>query len=324
MSADLPIPTIVDIRAAAARIAGRAHRTPVLTCCGLDELAGAQLFFKCENLQKAGAFKFRGASNAVLLLADEEAARGVVTHSSGNHAAALALAAKRRGIPAHIVMPENAPAAKRRAVEAYGGRITFCRPTLADRTAVAERILHETGATLVHPYDDPAVIAGQGTVALELHEQVPGLEQVVVPVSGGGLISGIALATVAVSPATEIVGVEPEQADDAQQALRAGRLLPPQIGDTIADGLRAALCERTFAVISQHVRDILTVTEAEIVAATRLIWERMKLLVEPSSAVTLAAVLKQPARFGGRRVGLVLSGGNVDLDRPPWLQQSRQ
>jgi len=324
MSADLPIPTIADIRAAAARIAGRAHRTPVLTCSGLDELAGTQLFFKCENLQKAGAFKFRGASNAVLSLADEEAARGVVTHSSGNHAAALALAAKRRGIPAHIVMPENAPAAKRRAVEAYGGRITFCRPTLADRTAVAERILHETGATLVHPYDDPAVIAGQGTVALELHEQVPGLEQVVVPVSGGGLISGIALATVAVSPATEIVGVEPEQADDAQQALRAGRLLPPQIGDTIADGLRAALCERTFAVISQHVRDIVTVTEAEIVAAMRLIWERTKLVVEPSSAVTLAAVLKQPARFRGRRIGLVLSGGNVDLDRLPWPPQSRQ
>jgi len=324
MSADLTVPTIEDIRAAAMRIAGRAHRTPVLTCSGLDDLAGAQLFFKCENLQKAGAFKFRGASNAVLSLADEQAARGVVTHSSGNHAAALALAATLRGIPAHIVMPENAPVAKRRAVEAYGGRITFCRPTLADRTAVAERILHETGAALVHPYDDPAVIAGQGTVALELHEQAPGLEQVVVPVSGGGLISGIALATVAVSPATEIVGVEPEHADDAQQALRAGRLLPPQIGDTIADGLRAALCERTFAVISQHVRDIVTVTEAEIVAAMRLIWERTKLVVEPSSAVTLAAVLKQPARFRGRRVGLVLSGGNVDLDRLPWPQQSRQ
>lgn len=324
MSADLTVPTIEDIRAAAMRIAGRAHRTPVLTCSGLDDLAGAQLFFKCENLQKAGAFKFRGASNAVLSLADEQAARGVVTHSSGNHAAALALAATLRGIPAHIVMPENAPVAKRRAVEAYGGRITFCRPTLADRTAVAERVLHETGAALVHPYDDPAVIAGQGTVALELHEQAPGLEQVVVPVSGGGLISGIALATVAVSPATEIVGVEPEHADDAQQALRAGRLLPPQIGDTIADGLRAALCERTFAVISQHVRDIVTVTEAEIVAAMRLIWERTKLVVEPSSAVTLAAVLKQPARFRGRRVGLVLSGGNVDLDRLPWPQQSRQ
>ena len=204
------------------------------------------------------------------------------------------------------------------AVEAYGGRITFCRPTLADRTAVAARILHETGGVLVHPYDDPAVIAGQGTVALEFHEQSPGLDQIVVPVSGGGLISGIALATAAVSPATEIVGVEPDRASDARQSLRAGRLLPPQIGETIADGLRAALCERTFAVISQHVRDILTVTEAEIVAAMRLIWERVKLVVEPSSAVTLAAVLKERDRFRGRQVGLVLSGGNVDLERLPW------
>jgi threonine dehydratase/serine racemase len=318
MSADVSIPTIGEIGAAAERIAGRAHRTPVLTCSALDELAGARLFFKCENLQKAGAFKFRGACNAVLSLADDQAARGVVTHSSGNHAAALALAARLRGIPAHIVMPENAPAAKRRAVEAYGGRITFCRPTLADRTAVASRILDETGGVLVHPYDNPAVITGQGTVALELHEQAPGLDQIVAPVSGGGLISGIALATAAVSPRTEIVGVEPELAADAQQSLQAGSLLPPQIGDTIADGLRAALCERTFAVISQHVREILTVTEGEIVAAMRLIWERVKLVVEPSSAVTLAAVLKEPARFRGMRVGLVLSGGNVDLDRLPW------
>lgn len=318
MSADVSIPTIGEIGAAAERIAGRAHRTPVVTCSALDELAGARLFFKCENLQKAGAFKFRGACNAVLSLADDQAARGVVTHSSGNHAAALALAARLRGIPAHIVMPDNAPAAKRRAVEAYGGRITFCRPTLADRTAVASRILDETGGVLVHPYDNPAVIAGQGTVALELHEQAPGLDQIVAPVSGGGLISGIALATAAVSPRTEIVGVEPELAADAQQSLQAGSLLPPQIGDTIADGLRAALCERTFAVISQHVREILTVTEAEIVAAMRLIWERVKLVVEPSSAVTLAAVLKEPARFRGMRVGLVLSGGNVDLDRLPW------
>ncbi len=320
MTANLSLPSIDEIRAAAERIAGLAQRTPVLTCRGLDELACARLFFKCENLQKAGAFKFRGACNAVLLLSDEQAARGVVTHSSGNHAAALALASRLRGIPAHIVMPDNAPVAKRRAVEAYGGRITFCRPTLADRTAVAAQILRETGGVLVHPYDDPAVIAGQGTVALEFHEQAPGLDQLVVPVSGGGLISGIALATASVSPATEIVGVEPERADDAQQSLRAGRLLAPPIGDTIADGLRAALCERTFAVISQHVREMLTVSEAEIVAAMRLIWERTKLVVEPSSAVTLAAVLQAAPRFRGRRVGLVLSGGNVDLDRLPWSE----
>lgn len=289
-----------------------------MTCGGLDKLTGAELFFKCENLQKAGAFKFRGACNAVLSLSDQQAARGVVTHSSGNHAAALALAARLRGIPAYIVMPENAPEAKRRAVEAYGGKITLCKPTLADRQTVAERILHQTNAVLVHPYDDAAVIAGQGTLALEFHEQTPGLEFVVTPVSGGGLISGVALATVAASPGTQIVGVEPERADDARQSLQAGRLLAPPIGETIADGLRAALCERTFAVVSQHVREIVAVSEAEIVAAMRLIWERLKIIVEASSAVVLAAVIKQPVPFRGRRVGLVLSGGNVDLDQLPW------
>jgi threonine dehydratase len=318
MPDELIIPTIHDIRAAAQRIAGQAHRTPVMTCRGLDELTGAQLFCKCENFQKAGAFKFRGACNAVLSLSDQQAARGVVTHSSGNHAAALALAARLRGVPAYIVMPENAPAAKRRAVEASGGQITVCKPTLADRQAVAERILQQTGAVLVHPYDDAAVIAGQGTLALEFHEQIPGLEFMVTPISGGGLISGLALATAAVSPGTQLVGVEPEQADDARQSLQAGRLLAPPSGETIADGLRAALCERTFAVVSRHVREIIAVSEAEIVTAMRLIWERLKIIVEASSAVVLAAVLKQPESFRGRQVGLVLSGGNVDLDKLPW------
>jgi len=318
MTAEQQIPTIDDIQAAAQRIAGLAHRTPVMTCRSLDELTGATLFFKCENLQKAGAFKFRGACNAVLSLSDQQAARGVVTHSSGNHAAALALAARLRGIPAQIVMPDNAPAAKRRAVEMYGGHVTTCKPTLADRQAVAERILQQTGGLLVHPYDDAAVIAGQGTLAVEFHAQAPGLDFLVSPVSGGGLISGLALATAAVSPATQMVGVEPDRADDARQSLQAGRLLAPPIGDTIADGLRAALCERTFAVVSRHVREIVAVSEAEIVAAMRLIWERLKLVVEPSSAVTLAAVIQQPATFRGRRVGLVLTGGNVDLDRLPW------
>ncbi len=318
MTDELIIPTIGDIRAAAQRIAGRAHGTPVMTCRGLDELTGAKLFFKCENLQKAGAFKFRGACNAVLSLSEQQAARGVVTHSSGNHAAALALAARMRGIAAYIVMPDNAPEAKRRAVEAYGGKITGCKPTLADRQAVAERILQQTGAVLVHPYDDAAVIAGQGTLALEFHEQTPGLEFLVTPVSGGGLISGIALASAAVSPGTQIVGVEPERADDARQSLLADRLLTPPIAETIADGLRAALCERTFAVVSHHVREIIPVSETEIVTAMRLIWERLKIIVEASSAVVLAAVLKQPEAFRGRRVGLVLSGGNVDLDKLPW------
>jgi threonine dehydratase len=321
---DLILPTIGDIRAAAQRIAGQAHRTPVMTCRGLDERAGAALFFKCENLQKAGAFKFRGACNAVLSLSDQQAARGVVTHSSGNHAAALALAARLRGVPAYIVMPENAPEAKRRAVEAYGGQITVCKPTLGDRQAVAERILQQTGAVLVHPYDDAAVIAGQGTLALEFHEQTPGLELLVTPVSGGGLISGIALATAAVSPGTQLVGVEPERADDARLSLQAGRLLAPPSGETIADGLRAALCERTFAVVSRHVREIIAVSEAEIVAAMRLIWERLKIVVEASSAVVLAAVLKQPEAFRGRRTGLVLSGGNVDLDKLPWMAEQGQ
>lgn len=312
------VPQITDIRTAAGRIQDWAHRTPVMTCRSLNTLAGAELFFKCENLQKAGAFKFRGASNAVLSLPDERAARGVVTHSSGNHGAALALAARLRGIPAWIVMPHNAPVAKRVAIEAYGGRITGCQPTLADRQTVAERLLEQTGGTLVHPYDDPAVIAGQGTLALEFHEQAPELGAMVVPVSGGGLISGIALATAAVRPATHIVGVEPERADEARQSLQAGRLLGGPIGETVADGLRAALCERTFAVVRQHVREIIAVSETEIVSAMRLIWERLKLVVEPSAAVTLAAVLKQPVAFRGRRVGLVLSGGNVDLDKLPW------
>jgi threonine dehydratase len=324
MADDLILPTIGDIRAAAQRIAGQAHRTPVMTCRGLDERTGAALFFKCENLQKAGAFKFRGACNAVLSLSDQRAARGVVTHSSGNHAAALALAARLRGVPAYIVMPENAPEAKRRAVEAYGGQITVCKPTLGDRQAVAERILQQTGAVLVHPYDDAAVIAGQGTLALEFHEQTPGLELLVTPVSGGGLISGIALATAAVSPGTQLVGVEPERADDARLSLQAGRLLAPPSGETIADGLRAALCERTFAVVSRHVREIIAVSEAEIVAAMRLIWERLKIVVEASSAVVLAAVLKQPESFRGRRTGLVLSGGNVDLDKLPWMAEQGQ
>jgi threonine dehydratase/serine racemase len=311
-------PTVDDIRAAARRIAGRAHRTPVLTSAGLDALAGAGLFFKCECFQKGGAFKFRGAFNAVMALPDAVAARGVVTHSSGNHAAALALAAKLRGIPAYVVMPANAPAVKQRAVQACGGRITLCEPTLAGRHAAADRLLSETGAVLVHPYDDPAVIAGQGTVALELHEQVPNLDAVAAPVSGGGLLSGIALATAAVSPRTEIYGAEPARADDAYQSLRAGRLVPPGPADTIADGLRATLSERTFAILSRHARAIITVSEDEIIQAMRLLWERLKVVVEPSGAVPLAAVLTDPDRFRGRRVGVVLSGGNLDLDHLPW------
>ncbi len=311
------IPTLDEIRAAAGCLEGKAHRTPVLTSAGLDALAGARLFFKCENFQKSGAFKFRGAYHAVSLLSAEEARRGVLTHSSGNHAAALALAASLRGIAAHIVMPRNASIAKRRAVEAYGGRIVPCDPTLAARQETAERVFRETGATLVHPYDDRAVIAGQGTVAIELIEQEPDLDFIIAPVSGGGLLSGIALAAAA-SPDIEVLGAEPEQADDAFESLRAGRLVRPASTDTIADGLRASLSERTFAVIQRHVREIITVSEAEIVDAMRLLWERMKLVIEPSSATPLAAVLKRRERFQGGRAGLVLTGGNVDLEALPW------
>lgn len=312
------IPTLADVRAAAQRIAPLAHRTPVMTSESLDRLAGANLYFKCENLQKGGAFKFRGACNAVDSLSDADARRGVVTHSSGNHAAALALAARYRGITAHIVMPENAPTAKRAAVESYGARIVLCEPTLTARETTTARVMEETGAILVHPYDDPRVIAGQGTVALELLEQQPDLDVVVAPISGGGLLSGIAIACSGVSPRTEVVGSEPEVADDAARSLALGRLLPAGPSPTIADGLRAGLSDRTFFILRQHVRRVTTVSEKQIISAMRLIWERMKLIVEPSGAVPLAAVLAEPSIFQGRHVGLVLSGGNLDLDRLPW------
>jgi threonine dehydratase len=313
------LPTLDDIRAAAARIAAHAHRTPVLTSSNLDALTGASLHFKCEMFQRVGAFKFRGACNAVMSLSDARAARGVVTHSSGNHGAALALAARLRGVPAYVVMPADSSLVKRQAVEAYGGRITLCEPTLAARDAAAARLLNETGGVMVHPFDDPAVIAGQGTLALELHEQAPGLDALVVPVSGGGLISGVAIASAAVSPRTEVIAAEPEQADDAARSFRARQLLSPRPTDhTIADGLRAGLSDRTFAVIRHHVRDVVTVSEAEIVRAMRLIWERLKVVAEPSAAVSLAAIFKAPQRFAGKRVGVILSGGNVDLAHLPW------
>ncbi|MFO0809840.1 MAG: pyridoxal-phosphate dependent enzyme [Gemmataceae bacterium] len=317
----MDIPTIDDIRTAAGRIAGYARYTPVLTDDGLDELAGAALFFKCEMLQRAGAFKFRGACNAVMSLTGEVASRGVATHSSGNHAAALALAAKLRGIPAHVVMPSNAPEVKRRAVREAGGQVVTCEATLAAREEAAARLVTETGATMVHPYDDARVIAGQGTLALELHKQVPGLDAVIAPVSGGGLMSGIAIATAGVSPRTEVYAAEPELADDAFQSLKAGRLVPSSAnGVTIADGLRATLSERTLAILKKHVQAVITVSEAEIVAATRLVWERLRVVAEPSAAVSLAAVVSHSSRFAGKRVGIVLSGGNLDLDRLPWMQ----
>jgi threonine dehydratase len=315
------IPTIDDIRAAQRRLEGRAHRTPVMRCAGIDAMAGAELHFKCENFQKVGAFKFRGACNAVLMLTDQQAARGVVTHSSGNHAAALALAARTRGIPAYLVMPSDVTGAKKRAVEAYGGNVILCEPTLAARDSESERVRRETGAAMVHPFDNPDVIAGQGTIALELHEQVPGLDALVVPVSGGGVISGIALATRAVSPGTLIFAAEPQEVDDARQSFVLGRRVAGKGGHTIADGLRAGLSDRTFSIIARNVHDVITVNEPQIILAMRLIWERMKIIVEPSAAVALAAVLNDKERFAARRIGIILTGGNVDLDRLPWSSQ---
>lgn len=308
--------TLDDIRAAAARIAGHAHRTPVLTCAALDAVAGRSLFFKAEHLQKVGAFKFRGACNAVTKLPDHLAPRGVVTHSSGNHAQALALAARLRGIPAHIVMPADAPAVKVAAVRGYGGRVVFCEPNLDARETTAAAVHAETGATLIPPYDHPDVIAGQGTVGLELHEQVPALDAVVVPVGGGGLLSGITLALRALAPTVRIYAAEPKGADDAARSKAAGRLIPQTAPKTIADGLKTSLGELTWPVVRDLVDEVITIEEEAIVEAMRLVWTRMKQIIEPSAAVPVAAALWGP--ITGERIGVVLSGGNVDLDHLPW------
>jgi threonine dehydratase/serine racemase len=309
-----------DIHDAAQRIAGHAHRTPVATCATLDRLAGRSLFFKCEHLQKAGAFKFRGACNAVMRLTPEIAARGVVTHSSGNHAQALALAAKLRAIPAHIVMPRNASPAKRRAVEEYGGRVIECEPILAARETTAAAVQSETGATLIPPYNHPDVIAGQGTTALELLEQVSGLDALVAPIGGGGLMAGLTLAAKALAPSVRVFAAEPAGADDAARSKAAGTLIPQTGPRTIADGLLTSLGDLTWPVLRDQVERVITVTEEEIVRAMRLAWERAKLLIEPSAAVAVAAVLTTEfkALDGLNRIGIVLSGGNVNLDSLPW------
>jgi threonine dehydratase len=313
-----PCPNLDIIRQAARRIAPYAHRTPVLTCAGLDRLFGAQLYFKCENLQKVGAFKFRGACNAVLLLSDKEAARGVVTHSSGNHAAALALAAQKRAIRAYIVMPENAPAVKKAAVASYGGQIIYCEPTLEAREATLARVAERTGATVLHPYNDYRVIAGQGTAALELLEDVPELDVVMAPVGGGGLISGTALAVHGLAPHVAVIAGEPEGADDAYRSLQAGTIIPSVNPRTIADGLLTSLGSLTFPIIRDHVREVVTVSERAIIAAMRHLWERMKLIIEPSAAVPVGILLEKKIDLAGKRIGIILSGGNVDLDKLPW------
>jgi threonine dehydratase len=312
--------TMQSIREAHARIRDKIHRTPVMTSEVLDALTGSRLYFKCENLQKAGAFKARGATNAVFLLGTEEAARGVVTHSSGNHAAALSRAAKLRGIPAHIVMPSNAPQAKQAAVRRYGGEIVLCEPTLAARESTAREVMERTGAAFIHPYDDLRVMAGQGTSAIEMLEDVPDLDLILCPVGGGGQLSGIAVAAKSIKPAIRVVGVEPSGADDAARSLEAGRILPMLNPKTIADGLKTSLGERPFAEIIRLVDDIVTVSEESIVQGMRQIWEVMKLVVEPSGAVSFAALLEHRLAPSSARIGIILSGGNLDLEHLPWQQ----
>ena len=305
-----------DVERAALRIAGEVHRTPVVTCRSLDLDVGAQVFMKCENFQRVGAFKFRGASNAIIALDEAVARRGVACHSSGNHAQAVALAARRRGIPATVVMPVNAPAVKRAAVEGYGARIVDCEPTPEARAAGVAEVVAATGAAEIHPFDNDFVIAGQGTAALELVSDVSGLDTVLAPVGGGGLLSGTSLAVSANRPEAAVFGAEPGVAPDAQRSLRTGRLDTATKGETIADGLRTHLSERTLAVIVANVADIVTVDEGAIISAMRFLWERTKLVVEPSGAVAVAAL--RAGLVPGERIGVIISGGNVDLDHLPW------
>ncbi len=319
MSVDYSALTLADIRTAHARIREHITRTPVLTSARLDALVGASLFFKPENLQKIGAFKARGAANAVFALSAEVAARGIVTHSSGNHGAAVARAARLRGLTAQIVMPTNTPRLKVGNVEAEGGHVVWCEPTLAARETTTARLLAETGATLVHPYNDLHVMAGQGTATLELMEDVPNLDLVTCPVGGGGLLSGTAVAAKGVRPSIRVVGVEPANADDAARSFKAGQLVGPTTPNTIADGLRGALGELTFAAIQGHVDDIVTVSEEAIIKAMRLVWEHLKIVIEPSAAVPVAALVEGLiSGVAGQRIGVILTGGNLDLDRLPW------
>lgn len=314
----LALPDVAAIRAARSRIAPYVHRTPVLSSRSLDAAVGARLYFKCENFQKVGAFKARGAVNAVFSLTEDEAARGVVTHSSGNHGAALAYAAGRRGIPAHVVMPDNAPPLKQANVRGMGATIHLCAATPQARAERCADVQRQTGAVLIHPYDDARVIAGQGTAVLELLEDVPDLDVVIAPVGGGGLLSGTSIAAKSTSAGLRIFGAEPANADDAARSFASGRIEPLPAATTIADGLRTQLAPRTLAAIRAHVDAIGTASEAVIVRAMRMSWEKLKILVEASSAVPLACLLERTLDVAGARVGIVLSGGNVDLDTLPW------
>jgi len=313
--------TFTDIQQAAERIKPYIHHTPVLTNKSLNQRVGVQVYLKCENLQKVGAFKFRGACNAVYSLSDEEAAHGVCTHSSGNHAQALALAARMRGIPAYIVMPNNAPQVKKDAVAGYGGVITFCEPTLEARESTLAKVVSETGATVVHPYNDERVIAGQGTATLELFDSVPDLDIIITPVGGGGLLSGTSIAAKGLKPGIRVLAGEPEMADDAYRSMREGKIIPSVHPKTIADGLLTSLGTLTFPIIRENVEQIVTVSEQGIIEAMKFIWERAKIIIEPSSAVPVGVLWEKKIDLSGLKVGIILSGGNVDLNKLPW--QSR-
>lgn len=317
---DMTYPTFDDVIAAHERIRPYIHRTPVLTSTYLNELSGADLHFKCENFQKAGAFKVRGACNAVFGLPEEKLARGVATHSSGNHALSLSYAAGRRGIPCTVVMPRTAPEAKKAAVRGYGGRIVECEPSTSSREAVFAQVVEETGAEFVHPYNDLRVITGQATCSREVLEQVEGLEGIVAPIGGGGMISGTCLTVSSTAPGVKIYAAEPLNADDAARSFRAGHIIADDAPVTVADGLKVPLKENTWHYVSNHVTDILTATEDEIIAAMKLTWERMKIVIEPSCAVPLAVILKNRDVFAGKRIGVIITGGNVDLDKLPWMQ----
>lgn len=308
-----------EILDAAKRIKPYLHRTPVMTCGMIDAIAGATIYFKCENLQKAGAFKSRGATNAVFSIDPYEIKKGVATHSSGNHAAALARAAKLKNIPAYIVMPENSSKVKIAAVKGYGGKITFCKSTLEAREQTLAEVLKETNAYEIHPYNNYFIIAGQATAALELIEDIPGLSTIIAPVGGGGLLSGTALAAHYFSPSTKVIAAEPSGADDAYQSFYQKQFIPSVNPDTIADGLRTSLGSLTFPIIRRLVNDIVTVNDQSTIEAMKLVWERMKIIIEPSSAVALAIILKHKQRFAGQRIGIIISGGNVDLMHLPWL-----
>ncbi len=312
------IPDIRTIQKAHERIGSWIHRTPVLTSTSINKILGTQIFFKCENLQKIGAFKFRGASNVVLSLSEQESKNGVATHSSGNHAQALALAGANRGINAYIVMPKTSTKVKVAAVEGYGGKITFCEPNQQAREQALKKIVSDTGAHFVHPYNDYRIIAGQATAAVELLEETTDLDYIMAPVGGGGLLSGTALSTHYLAPNTQVFAGEPEGANDAWQSLREGKIVPSVNPSTIADGLLTSLGDKTFPIIQKYVAGIFTVPDDLIIAAMKLIWERMKIIIEPSGAVPLAALIKNQSVFKDKRVGIILSGGNVDLERLPF------